>query len=142
MKEYESPIPDIMLAGDFNFPKATWEHGIGEAVATTASEKKSLQLLIDTASKLNLLQKVCFGTRITRLGNDNTLELIFTNNHELISNIYSETSELTDHKYITCETSHHTKINSQQIQSSIDTNLASYNYLQTDWEGLSLNFNR
>ena len=40
MNGYEAPVPDIILAGDFNFPKAFWRHGIGEAFGQTISEKK------------------------------------------------------------------------------------------------------
>ena len=73
MQEYKAPIPDIILAGDFNFPKASWKYGIGEAFGNTRFVKNSLQQLIDVASNLNLLQKVNFGTRETRSGNSNTL---------------------------------------------------------------------
>ena len=134
--QYKAPVPDIILAGDFNFPKAIWTYGIGEAFANTISEKKQLQQLIDVAANTNLLQKVTFGTRQTRSGNDNTLELVFTNNHDLISNIYRERSELSDHKYIICETSHNVTVNSQQIITPQETNLASYNYQRTDWVAL------
>ena len=131
--QYKAPVPDIILAGDFNFPKATWTHGIGEAFANTKHEKNSLQQLINVASNLNLLQKVTFGTRETSSGNNNILDLVFTNNHELISNIFSEKSKLSDHKSIICETSHNAKINHQQIGIPTETNLASYNYLKTNW---------
>ena len=40
MKNYMSPVPDIIIAGDFNFPRAMWKHGIVEAYANTRSEKK------------------------------------------------------------------------------------------------------
>ena len=136
MKDYEAPLPDIVLAGDFNFPKATWKYGLGEAFGSTRFIKNSLQQLIDVASNLNLLQKVTFGTRETRSGNNNTLELIFTNNHELISNIHGEQSELSDHRYIVCETSYSFSSNNQKIEEPKETNLASYNYLKTDWVAL------
>jgi len=41
MNYYKSPVPDIVIAGDFNFPKAVWKHGIGEAKATTRNENNS-----------------------------------------------------------------------------------------------------
>ena len=136
MNGYEAPVPDIILAGDFNFPKAIWRHGIGEAFGQTISEKNSLQQLIEVAGHLNLLQKVTFGTRETRSGKRNTLELIFTNNHELISNIYSEYSKLTDHRYIICETSHNFTLNKQKLGEPQETNLASYNYKKAEWTAL------
>ena len=54
------------------------------------------------------------GTRETRNGGKNILELIFTNNHELITNIHIQPSEITDHKYIVCETSYKLPINDTQ----------------------------
>ena len=136
INEYKSQIPDIILAGDFNFPKATWSSGIGRSYADTRSSARSLQKLIDLASELNLLQMVREGTRDTRKGNRNILELIFTNNHELISNIYIEPSKITDHKYITCETSYKLSISDTKHISENDTNLSSYNYETANWKNI------
>merc|ERR1712142_160279 len=66
-------------------------------------------------------------------GNRNILELIFTNNHELISNIYIEPSKITDHKYITCETTYNFSENQQKPPESQGINLSSFNYLKADW---------
>ena len=134
MNDYKSPVPDIVIAGDFNFPKAVWKHGIGEAKATTRNENNSLQQLIDVASNLNLLQKISFGTRKTKSGNSNILELVLTNNHDLVSNIYGERSELTDHDYIICETSHNFNIDKDEQIETADTNLSSYNHEKTVWD--------
>ena len=60
MDNYTAPVPDIVLTGDFNFPKAVWKHGIGEAKANSRSEKESLELIINVASNLNLIQKCIF----------------------------------------------------------------------------------
>ena len=134
MSEFNTPMPDIILTGDFNFPKASWKAGIGAILPDLKSNKKSLQQLIEVATELNLLQKVTEGTRETRNGGQNILELIFTNNHELISNIYIHPSALTDHKYIICETSHISyPYNSQPFQSN-ETNLSTFNYETADWK--------
>ena len=142
MKDYKSPVPDIVIAGDFNFPKAVWNHGIGEAKATTRNENNSLQQLIDVASNLNLLQKISFGTRKTRSGNSNILELVFTNNHDLVSNIYGELSEITDHDYIICETSHKFNIDKDDQIETVDTNLSSYNHEKTVWDTVKCKFRK
>ena len=134
LKDHKSPVPDIIIAGDFNFPRAIWRYGIGEAIANTKSEKNSLQQIIDVATDFNLLQKVSFGTRKSRLGNNNTLELIFTNNHELITNIYGEHSEVSDHDYIVCETSHSFNIKEQKTAEIDNNNLCAYNYKKIDWK--------
>ena len=134
MNDYQSPVPDIIIAGDFNFPKAVWNHGIGEVIATTRNEKNALKKIIEVASDFNLLQKVDFGTRTTHTGKRNILELIFTNNHELISNIYGEHSEITDHDYIVCETSHSLILKNSNAIETGETNLSSYNYEKIDWD--------
>ena len=110
------------------------QSGIGEAIANTRAEKNSLQQIIDVASNQNLLQKVNFGTRETRSGNRNILELIFSNNHDLITNIYGEHSKVSDHKYIVCETSHNFSPQEHTPVEPVDTNLASYNYQKADWK--------
>ena len=134
MDKYTAPVPDIVLTGDFNFPKAVWKQGIGEAKANSRSEKESLEEIIKLASNLNLLQKVNFSTRKARSGKGNILELIFTNNHDLITNMYSEKSKLSDHDYILCETSHDFNIKKEQLTEPEETNLSSYNYPKTNWE--------
>ena len=142
ISQYQAPTPDIILTGDFNFPKATWIHGIGQANANTIYEKKSLLNLLNTASNLNLLQKVNFGTRETRSGDNNILELVFTNNHELITNIYSEYSTLSDHRWVVCETSYNILRNTQYTINTMETNLASYNYQRTNWTLLKYKLNQ
>ena len=143
MLEYNTPTPDIILAGDFNFPKASWKAGIGKVNPDNASNRRSLQLLLDVATDLNLLQKVSEGTRKTRSGGQNILELIFTNNHELISNMYIQPSELTDHNYIICETSNTLNVNdnksTQNHEANNETNLSTFNYETADWESIKGN---
>ena len=89
MDSYEAPMPDIILAGDFNFLKASWNAGMGTPNPDNKCNNTSLQQLLSVASDLNLLQKVSEGTRVTRSGSQNILELIFTNNHNLYIYIYS-----------------------------------------------------
>ena len=136
MHDFQSPTPDIILAGDFNFPKAIWNAGIGTVRSDEASNKMSLQQLINIASDLNLIQMVTEGTRETRNGGHNILELIFTNNHELISNTYIQSSKITDHKYITCETSHSLQANNKKNILNNESNFSSYNYETADWKSI------
>merc|ERR1712002_535568 len=87
MNKHKTPTPDIILAGDFNFPKTHWNAGIGTIKSDCLCNRDSLQELLKVAFHYNLLQTVTEGTRETRSGGSNILELIFTNNHDLISNV-------------------------------------------------------
>ena len=79
-------------------------------------------------------------TCIEKQEQEKTIELVFTNNHELISNLYIECSKLTDHKYVICETSHQTTIDSQMTEMPVESNLATYNYERTNWKDLKAKF--
>merc|ERR1712082_536876 len=74
--KFQAPTPDIILTGDFNFPKALWDAGMGTVQTDDPCNRKSLQQLIDLASRYNLLQTVTEGTRVTRSGHRNILELM------------------------------------------------------------------
>ena len=71
-----------------------------------------------------------------RDGGYSILELIFKNNHELITNIHIQTSEITDHEYITCETSHKLSTNEVVHEHENKTNLSAYNYETADWKNI------
>ena len=45
--KFEAPTPDFLLAGDFNFPKAHWDAGMGTVKPDNPCNRKSLQQLID-----------------------------------------------------------------------------------------------
>merc|ERR1711867_394215 len=94
MNKFNAPTPDIILAGDFNFPKAQLNAGIGTIKSDCLCNRNSLQELLKVASHYNLLQTVTEGTRETRSGDSNILELIFTNNHNLITNVQIQPSDL------------------------------------------------
>ena len=134
--KFEAPTPDILLAGDFNIPKAHWDAGMGTVKPDNPCNRKSLQHLIDVALYYNLLQIVMDGTRVTRRRCDNILDLIFTNNHKLITSIHIQPSEITDHKYIKCETSHKLSANGKEHIPNNGTNLSTYNYESANWKNI------
>merc|ERR1711874_930608 len=76
------------------------------------------------------------GTRVTKSGHQNILELIFTNNHELITNMQIQPSEKTDHKYIKCETSHKLSATEKYHLPDNGTNLSTYNYESANWKNI------
>ena len=133
------PTPDIILTGDFNFPKATWRNGLGIRQNGNSPETKMLHNLINICDNHNLLQLINFGTRPTPSGGSNTLDLIFTNNHNLINEINHRRTNLSDHELITCYTNHNLR-----LQSSIPTqlphtppSLAPFNLKKADFNKIS-----
>ena len=136
ISKFQAPTPDIILAGDFNFPKALWDAGIGTVQTDIPCNRKSLQKLIDVVSRHNLLQTVTEGTRVARSGRRNILELIFTNNHELITSVHVQPSEITDHEYIKCETSYKLSTMTKEHVPESDTNLSTYNYESANWKNI------
>ena len=136
ISKFQAPTPDIILAGDFNFPKALWDAGIGSVQTDDPCNRRSLQQLIDLASRYNLLQTVTEGTRVTRSGRRNILQLIFTNNHELITSVQVNPSEITDHEYIKCGTSYGLSTMGKEHVHDNGTNLSTYNYETADWKNI------
>ena len=136
--KFQAPTPDIILTGDFNFPKAVWDAGIGTVQTDDPCNMKSLQHLIDLASRYNLLQNVTEGTRVSRNGRRNILELVFTNNHELITGVQVRPSEITDHEYIECETSHGLSAMTKEHVHDNGTNLSTYNYETANWKNIKV----
>ena len=64
------------------------------------------------------------------------MELIFTNNHDLITNVQIQPSEITDHKYIVCETTHKLPTKEKEQIPVNEVNLSTYNYETADWENI------
>merc|ERR1712215_392451 len=60
-------------------------------------------------------------------------ELIFTNNHDLITNVQIQPSVITDHMYIVCETIHKLHTKEKEHIPADEVNLSSYNYETADW---------
>ena len=77
-----------------------------------------LNKLIDTSDSHHLLQKITFGTRPNLRGGSNTLDLLFTNNHQLINHISPHLSPLSDHTIITCSTTYDLTLNNDPVPTS------------------------
>ena len=129
LEDLPLPTPDIILAGDFNFPKASWRNGLGIRHDGNSHETQMMHSLMDLCDNHNLLQQVTFGTRPTPSGGSNTLDLIFTNNHQLIGEISHRQTALSDHEIITCYTNHILPSNPKPVIPSHPTTptLSSYN---------------
>ena len=129
-----TPEPDMLLLGDFNFPKAVWREGIGIQHQGISPENRMLNSLIDICDTHNLLQKIKFGTRPTQTGDENLLDLLFTNNDDLLCNISRQATALSDHYLITGITRHNIQLSSSPKTSPSDTPLLSaFNLHKANW---------
>merc|ERR1712105_281318 len=63
-------------------------------------------------------------------------DLVFTNNHDLITSIRVQPSEISDHEYITCETSYKLPTTAKEHVPESDTNLSTYNYESANWKNI------
>ena len=110
-----APTPNIILMGDFNFNKhcIQWNHtedGLHVPVVAKHREQANVggkqdrlqaQQLVDLADKYCLLQEVDQPTHQVEI-----LDLIFTNNSDLVGGIYSEEwRKFTDHNLVLAYTS-------------------------------------
>ena len=133
-----SPAPDILLLGDFNFPNATWREGVGIPLQGNAPETRMLNNLIELCDLHNLLQVITFGTRAAPSGEENILDLVFTNNHDMLSAITKQATAMSDHYLILGDTKYH--INDQAKPSGIGSvstdSLASFNLHKANWDSI------
>ena len=108
LNKLERPDPTIIWSGDFNFPFVKWKECsnggcswyFDPCIPTTRDEKAQFSSLYNICSKFNLMQTIDEPTR----GN-NTLDLIFTNEIDVIRYIDINYSSLSDHFRIELTTS-------------------------------------
>ena len=142
-----TPEPDIILLGDFNFPKVIWREGVGTPLEGDSSETRMANGLLETCDTHNLLQQVTFGTRPTQQGKENTLDLLFTNNHDLLCDITRQATIMSDHYLIKGTTRHNMKLSSctppseSPLLSAFNLNKANWTEIRSylaeiDWEKL------
>ena len=121
LSDLPAPTPNILVMGDFNFPRTVMNWNRSEdghlipivkqyRVSETNQGKRDriqAQLLVDTASKFCLNQEVERPTHAVEI-----LDLIFTNNPDLITTV-NETDfpQFTDHRVISVQTSFRLSVN-------------------------------
>ena len=99
LKSLPSPSPDIIMKGDYNLPHADWITGECKAGATS-DEQEMVRALYDLTLEHFLTQQIDCATH--RGGN--TLDLLFTNNVNMIHSIESFPSRASDHFVVNTST--------------------------------------
>ena len=95
LNDLPSPVPNIMIFGDFNLPHATWDP-LGWSVGAPADERKMIEDLRELALENFLIQQVEFPTH----RDGNVLDIVFTNNSSLVYDICALPSKVSDHLII------------------------------------------
>ena len=97
LTELQSPTPDIVLMGDYNLPHANWMNG--ECLpGATSDEQTMVKNLYELTLEHFLINQIDEPTH--RAGN--TLDLVLTNNADLIHNVSVTPSAVSDHFNIDC----------------------------------------
>ena len=97
INDIQTRSPNIILTGDFNLPHAIWPDGTTRQGAST-DEQNMVNKLNEIAEEFLLTQYISKSTHI----NGNTLDLLFTNNDQLIHsyNIIETIPTISDHHTI------------------------------------------
>ena len=99
LKSLPSPTPDILMKGDYNLPHADWVTGECKAGASS-DEQEMVKALYELALEHFLTQQ---NDSATHKGG-NTLDLLFTNNVNMVHNIETFPSSISDHYVVNTST--------------------------------------
>ena len=126
-----SPMPTIIVCGDFNLPIINWE--TGRSSGGTLEMQRQADALMEFMNTHCLQQMVQEPTRI-----NNILDLFLTNNPDIIMNINTSNTVISDHKLITVDTYIH-RIEKQKQRDSKLEGFASlnFNHKAVDWTRLN-----
>ena len=147
-----TPTPTVIVMGDMNLPQAciSWrrsEDGLlvpivaGHREGETAGGKQDrlqAQQLIDLASKHCLLQEVENPTHAVEI-----LDLVFTNNCELLSSIVLENWDtFTDHRLVIAHTSYQYRQEDQEREQQYlcetGKRYSALNFIKAPWEEIKV----
>lgn len=128
----QSPMEDIILLGDFNLPRMRWPEG-EVLTGGLLDEQRQGHLLLDLANTLMLSQYITKPTR-----GINTLDLVFTNNHELFLHYSVTPTIISDHNIIEISFNHPDTPTSQcNTQNQTQAPLSKLDFSKADWDHLN-----
>ena len=97
LSSLDGPEPNLIVCGDFNFPRTDWE--AGETTGGHGEERQQASLMIDFGEDLMLNQLIDGATR-----GENVLDLVFVNNEDLILNVNIIDTVMSDHRILILKT--------------------------------------
>ena len=136
LSSINSPMPDILICGDFNLPHAEWKEGqIGNGA--NKDEKLMIEDLLSLKNEFFLTQIIQEPTH----KQGNMLDLCFTNNPMILHTCNMMETILSDHKIIECLTTYSTmspKGEKPITQGNSDIEFDKLNFFSedTDWANL------
>ena len=130
LQSLPTPMPNIMLTGDLNFPLIKWD---SESVYGGAEDMRvQATALLQLAGEFCLNQHINCPTR----GN-NILDIVMTNNDELLHDYVVEKTNLSDHNVITLTTN---LIMDKQHYATSQAQQAKINFNQLNFFSASLSW--
>ena len=142
LSEMATPEPTVIITGDFNFPFIEWKRNIEGACSWkkktldngTLDEQRQFNNMMDIMNKYHLIQTVEEKTR-----KNNTLDLVFTNDLGIITQIDVTGTIMSDHDIIeiatnTGDNTKKTIENETDTQpDEMDLRQLNFHHEQVDW---------
>ena len=95
IERWSPPLPNIIMLGDFNFPRMDWQAEDVRGAGNSTTEREAAQMLCNFMSDHCLTQLIDEATR-----EQNILDLLLTNNNDLVYDFEVRDSGLSDHRMI------------------------------------------
>lgn len=135
LKSLPSPTPDVIMMGDFNLPHADWVSGQCSSGAST-DEQEMVAALYELTLEHFLVQQ--YDTATHRDGN--RIDLLFTNNSNIVHNIECFPSAVTDHYLISFSTVYTTQPSTEETNDPRD-NEDSHSFSSLNFFDEAINWN-
>lgn len=119
LKGLPAPDPTIILCGDMNLPHISWPR-CSFVTGGSSEERMMVEELQLFSDELYLKQIITESTH--RKGN--TLDLVFTNDHELVHSYLCSSTIFSDHYIIECFTTLCTNVEGKAKQSRVEDDLS------------------
>ena len=131
-KNLEKPDPTVILSGDFNFPFVKWKRLPDNSCSyeykthtnAYSDEKQQFEKLLEICNNQFMLQIIEEPTR-----EKNTLDLVFTNEAEMVTMIEVNETNYSDHNIVELSTNYTTAENdNKEIENADDNILKNINF--------------
>ena len=135
-----SPTPDIIIMGDFNLPHVlpdTWKNGLTKpGISSENDESQMINSIQNIVDEYFLEQLIDLPTH----KDGNILDLLFTNNTEILHSFSCDETTNSDHHLVNCKTNYiHKQVNDQTHTRSTSETFEDLNFFSDDvnWEKIS-----